>query len=120
MADRYWQDNSDLATFPHDYQEESSQITKTYLAEDGETFQVTFAIDAEFPPRWFSRELGKDGILLDESGKPIPDAPVEEVKEARTHWDMLLERRTIPELEEILQWRLDYYRAQRDGEAIKA
>jgi len=31
-------------------------------------------------------------------------------KPQRTHWDMLLERRSIPELEELLDERLDLLR----------
>jgi hypothetical protein len=34
-------------------------------------------------------------------------------KPARTHWDMLLERRTIEDLEEVLAERLAILRAQR-------
>ncbi|MGB7425370.1 MAG: RNA polymerase-binding protein RbpA, partial [Ornithinimicrobium sp.] len=36
-------------------------------------------------------------------------------KPQRTHWDMLLERRSIPELEELLEERLTLLR-QRRGE----
>jgi len=34
-------------------------------------------------------------------------------KAARTHWDMLMERRTIPELEELLEERLALLRSRR-------
>ena len=37
------------------------------------------------------------------------------MKPARTHWDMLLERRSIPELEELLEERLTLLRASRAG-----
>mgnify|MGYP006206717867 FL=1 len=40
---------------------------------------------------------------------------LEEVKVPRTHFEMLLERRTRAELEEILKERLDYIRARRAG-----
>ena len=33
------------------------------------------------------------------------------MKKPRTHWDMLLERRTIPELEELLTERLELLRS---------
>ena len=36
-----------------------------------------------------------------------------EAKAPRTHWDMLLERRTRAELEELLQERLELLRARR-------
>lgn len=37
-------------------------------------------------------------------------AEAEEEKPARTHWDMLMERRSIEELEKTLEDRLEYYR----------
>ena len=33
----------------------------------------------------------------------------------RTHWDMLLERRSVEELEELLKERLDIIKARRRG-----
>jgi len=42
-------------------------------------------------------------LTVDHSGDKIP----------RSHWDMLLERRTLPELEELLEERLAYVRARR-------
>ena len=39
-------------------------------------------------------------------------------KHVRTHWDMLLERRTLAELEEVLEERLDVLREMR-GEEIR-
>jgi len=36
----------------------------------------------------------------------------------RTHWDMLLERRTLAELEEVLEERLDVLREMR-GEEVR-
>ena len=47
------------------------------------------------------------GCSTDPSRRPRQRAPV------RTHWDMLLERRSIPELEELLQERLALLRASR-------
>ena len=46
-----------------------------------------------------------------QGGGPEPEA--KPVKPARTHWDMLLERRSIPELEELLEERLTLLRASR-------
>jgi hypothetical protein len=42
-------------------------------------------------------------VEIDRSGEKV----------ARTHWDMLLERRTRAELEELLEERLQYLRARR-------
>ena len=42
---------------------------------------------------------------------PAPEA--KKIKPPRTHWDMLMERRTIADLEEVLAERLDVLRARR-------
>ena len=47
-------------------------------------------------------------------------AEAKEVKPPRTHWDMLLERRSIPELEELLEERLALLRSRRGGSNISA
>ncbi|GAB3178426.1 RNA polymerase-binding protein RbpA [Nesterenkonia halophila] len=82
-----------------------------YVCEDGEKISVTFAAEAEVPPTWTS-PTGKEGVLVDGS-KPddTPDKP------ARTHWDMLLERRSTEELEDILTERLKKLRERR-GETV--
>jgi RNA polymerase-binding protein len=85
-----------------------------YRTDDGETFDVIFAADAELPDTWESPKSGREGVLLSPDGTPI-DIEVGDVKAARTHWDMLLERRSRDELEELLQERLDLLRARRGG-----
>ncbi|HIW98776.1 MAG TPA: RNA polymerase-binding protein RbpA [Candidatus Nesterenkonia stercoripullorum] len=82
-----------------------------YVCEDGERIVVTFSAEAEIPATWTS-PTGKEGVLVDGSK---PDAEPE--KAARTHWDMLLERRSTEELEEILEERLKQLR-QRRGEKV--
>ncbi len=47
-------------------------------------------------------------------GQAITLEPIE-AKVPRSHWEMLLERRTRDELEEILQERIDYIRGRRAG-----
>ena len=42
-----------------------------------------------------------------------PEPERKPVKPARTHWDMLLERRSVPELEELLDERLTLLRESR-------
>ncbi|WP_022872590.1 RNA polymerase-binding protein RbpA [Nesterenkonia alba] len=82
-----------------------------YVCEDGEKITVTFASDAEVPPTW-TAPSGKVGVLAEgEKPEEEPEKP------ARTHWDMLLERRSVEELEEILQDRLKILRERR-GEKV--
>jgi hypothetical protein len=78
-----------------------------YRTENGEEFDVPFADDAEIPGTWLCRN-GMEGTLI-EGDLPEP----KKVKPPRTHWDMLLERRSEKELEEILKERLELLR---DGE----
>lgn len=85
-----------------------------YRTADGETFDVIFSADAELPDTWESPKSGREGVLLAPDGTPV-DIVLGEIKAPRTHWDMLLERRTRDELEELLQERLELLRARRGG-----
>ena len=71
-----------------------------YDCPNGHVTAVPFSVEAEVPSLWECR-CGTEGLLRD-AQRPEPKA----VRPARTHWDMLLERRTIPELEELLEERL--------------
>lgn len=82
------------------------QIT-TYLCPNGHVIELPFSVEAEIPPTWECR-CGADAKLKDG-----PEAEVKAVKPPRTHWDMLLERRSIPELEELLEERLTLLRESR-------
>ncbi|MBW8872021.1 MAG: RNA polymerase-binding protein RbpA [Leifsonia sp.] len=90
----------------------SPRKKSVYRTEDGTTFEVMFAADAEVPETWESPRTGLEGRLVGEDGWLVQSAVVE-TKAPRTHWDMLLERRTRPELEELLQERLELLRARR-------
>ncbi|ROQ40902.1 RNA polymerase binding protein RbpA [Frondihabitans sp. PhB188] len=90
-----------------------------FQTADGSTFEVVFAAEAEVPESWQSPKSGQEGTLLSEDGKPV-DIDRGDVKTPRTHWDMLLERRTRPELEELLQERLDFLRARKGQQKIGA
>ena len=72
---------------------------------------LTFAADAEAPETWECRHCSSEAVLM------IGSEPIQltraDPKQARTHWDMLLERRTEAELEELLQERLNFLRARR-------
>lgn len=78
-----------------------------YRTADGEKVTVTFAAEAEIPPVWVSK-TGKEAIIVN-GEKPVN--PNE--KHQRTHWDMLLERRSVPELEELLNERLEELKKRR-------
>ena len=63
---------------------------------------MPFADDAEVPITWECKFDGTVARLVD-GEEPEP----KKAKPPRTHWDMLLERRSIAELEDILNERLE-------------
>lgn len=97
----------------------SPRKKSVYRAADGSTFEVTFSAEAEVPTMWESPKSGMEGRLTDESGELV-ERDEAEVKVPRSHWDMLLERRTRPELEELLQERLNFLRARKGQQKIGA
>lgn len=76
-----------------------------YDCPNGHTIVLPFAAEAEVPMVWECR-CGAEALLR-EGTKPDPKP----TKPPRTHWDMLLERRTIGELEELLSERLELLRS---------
>lgn len=81
-----------------------------YVCADGHTFHVVMADEAEVPDEWEDPRTGQIGRRVD-GGTPEP----KDVKHVRSHWDMLLERRSVDELEQILTERLDLLRAGEIG-----
>lgn len=81
--------------------------TLEFDCPNGHHFDVTFAIEAELPTEWECKKCGhmsvrSDGVVGEE--KPA--------KPQRTHWDMLRERRSLPELEDIFNEQLTKKRAE--------
>lgn len=75
----------------------------------GHHFQVAFALEAELPTEWECKKCGSIAVRSDGSvGEEKKTKPV------RTHWDMLRERRSIPELEDILAEQLGKLRESDD------
>lgn len=81
-----------------------------YVCDDGHRFTVTMSEEAEVPPEWEDPKTGRIGHYLDGA-----EVEKKEVKPVRTHWDMLLERRSEKELEEILTERLELLRSGEIG-----
>lgn len=77
------------------------RLRTAYDCPNGHATEVPFAAEADIPSSWECRVCGVTALLRDgaqpeeKKGKP-----------ARTHWDMLLERRSTAELEEVLAERL--------------
>ncbi len=85
----------------------SERVLTTYVCPQGHRIELPFSVEAEVPSTWECR-CGELALL---QGGPAPE--VKAVKAVRTHWDMLLERRSIPELEELLEERLTLLRESR-------
>ncbi|PCE13731.1 electron transporter [Microbacterium sp. SZ1] len=84
----------------------------TYTCDTcGHVTTLMFAADAEAPQTWECRACGAEA-RLNVNGQAVTLDTADE-KAARTHWDMLMERRTRAELEELLEERLAFIRARR-------
>lgn len=78
-----------------------------YQTESGEIFDVPFADDAEIPQEWLCKN-GQVGTLVEGTGQESKP-----VKPPRTHWDMLRERRSLEELDVLLEERIELLRKRR-------
>jgi hypothetical protein len=81
-----------------------------YICPKGHAFEIPMAEDAEVPTGWECARCGAEARLVDGA-----EPETKQEKPVRTHWDMLRERRSIPELEEILSERLTMLRAGEIG-----
>ena|SRR6516162_8824046 len=79
-----------------------------YRTENGEEFDIPLADDAAIPDTWLCRN-GMEGTLIEGGELAEP----KKVKAPRTPWDMLRERRSIEQLEELLQERLEIIKSRR-------
>jgi len=73
----------------------------SYDCPRGHVTEVPMSSEAELPATWECRVCGATALLRDGA---TPEA--KKGKTPRTHWDMLLERRSIEDLEEVLAERL--------------
>jgi hypothetical protein len=76
-----------------------------YVCPQGHHQIVPMSVEADVPPVWECR-CGEEALRVD-GERPVakPGRP------QRTHWDMLLERRTVAELEVLLEERLALLRS---------
>ena len=77
------------------------RLRTAYDCPNGHATEVPFAAEADIPSSWECRVCGAAALLR--NGGPAEE---KKGKPARTHWDMLLERRSTAELEEVLAERL--------------
>jgi hypothetical protein len=85
-----------------------------YDCPAGHVTSLPFADEAEIPYDWECATCGAAAVLRDGvAPERKPEKPV------RTHWDMLLERRTFAELEEVLAERLAILHEMRGQKTIR-
>ncbi len=83
-----------------------------YRCSQGHEFEITMSVEADVPAVW---ECPRCGVEAESTAGIEREVKVE--KPQRTHWDMLLERRSEKELEEILTERLELLRGGEIGPA---
>ncbi len=76
-----------------------------YDCPNGHAIILPFSTEADVPAVWECR-CGAEALLRD-GERPEAKAG----KPPRTHWDMLLERRTVTELQDLLDERLELLRS---------
>lgn len=84
-----------------------------YGCPNGHRFEIPFAAEADVPSMWECRVCGAQALRVD--GVAPEEKPG---KPTRTHWDMLLERRSVADLEEVLAERLEVLRTGGIGRGI--
>lgn len=80
--------------------------TVSYECPRGHAFEMTFSAEAEIPALWDCPKCGAEALRV-ASARPDEKAG----KPARTHWDMLLERRSVEDLQVLLEERLEMLRS---------
>jgi len=86
-----------------------------YSCPNGHRFDMPFALEAEVPPTWECKLCGAQALRVD--GVAPEEKPG---KPTRTHWDMLMERRSVADLEEVLAERLEVLRGGGIAQAAMA
>lgn len=81
---------------------------------NGHRFDVPFSVEADLPTTWECRKCGAPSTRVDGF-----EPSLKAVKPPRTHWDMLMERRTIDDLEVLLAERLALLRGTPETSAAR-
>ncbi len=91
----------------------AERLAVAYECPQGHRTVVPFSVEAEEIPYEWTCRCGHTAT------RPDVDAPeAKPTRHIRSHWDMLLERRTIAELEDLLRERLALLHEQRGLTAL--
>ena len=89
----------------------SARAKHSYVCSKKHLTEMVFSADAEVPNTWTCKQCSAVATLQADGQDVIFDAAEEKIP--RSHWEMLLERRSREELEVILEERLEEIRARR-------
>lgn len=89
-----------------------------YRCALGHTSMLNFAADAEVPATWECKVCSRPAAVVIDG--VVVEGSLEVEKTPRSHWEMLLERRTRDELQELLDEQLENLRAKRAGALARA
>jgi hypothetical protein len=81
-------------------------------------FELVFSAEAELPQTWECNKCDQIAIRLEDGNEIAFEGFAQEEK--RTHFDMVLERRTRQELEELLEEMLQQMRERRASGRLSA
>jgi len=94
-----------------DHVEAAERQIVRYECPTGHVTRVPFFSEAEEIPLTFGCRCGQEAAIAQKvANLALPDERPE--RHIRTHWDMLLERRSIPELEDLLAERVAEVRGE--------
>lgn len=74
-----------------------------FTCPEGHQFEIPFAIDAEIPDTWECTICSK--VALRNGAEDFQEEKT--VKPQRTHWEQLMDRRTMDQLQTLLEERLE-------------
>jgi hypothetical protein len=89
----------------------SPRNTHKYRCAKDHISEIIFSDDADVPTAWSCKSCSLEAALLDDAGNQAFETELPKIP--RTHYEMLLERRTRDELEKILEERLGELKARR-------
>ena len=89
----------------------SERVQTSFRCAQGHVTEVVFAAEADLPEVWSCKVCSDDAHLVSGDSPTLADAIAQ--RPGRSHWQMLLERRTTAELEEILNEQLESLRERR-------
>lgn len=89
----------------------SERTKQLYICANQHSSELNFALGVEIPNVWECKNCSEPAILQVDGAAVHIEA--DSAVTGRTHWEMLLERRSKGELQEILEERLEYIHARR-------